>query len=270
MNDMKGILKETLNDFQPVPPRDIWPDLEAQLAKKSPKKKMGLYFSVAAAIILLLGISFSLLNNTRNRTLIPSAQNSIAQRDTAFHILSHKPSASDSAMLQPKVNAESLDDQLSDKHNEQVDQPHREPILNHTYAKLESESVDQVPVPSVDEVDSTSFMRTLEPITHTHKEPLISKVIEPQIELVDRKLIAVETHNESRPNISPVGQHKSFKLTIDRAIFLASEELDKIVKNSPLEASEEELEDQEGSMMTIKFRVGNFKITRKKFVQTNS
>jgi len=309
LQDMKGMLGERFKHFEPKPPRDLWPAIEAEMNQPSSKSGFWTYLSIAAAIILLLGIRFSLRNGQSTVRLLPAGEQSIAQLDTSksqttpsskqpplsqANTSKKQLSTTATASHPPAQQAESdgltfpnmADDSTMPKQNNATTSPYKQTtalrsenafsIPDHDIATINPEQVISSSTGRVEGVEFPALPESAmnpQPIKTIEKLPgstRLSSASEPTKQVIGDKSGTASLESPSDKKIMAVAESRTRELTFEKALFIASEELGKLVKNSPLEAYEEQLQDDEVKVRTIQFRIGDFKITRKKIIHSNS
>ncbi len=299
------MLEETFKDFQPETPRDLWPEIETELNQRSRKRGLWTYLSIAAAIIVLLGIIFSLRIGSGTVKLVPAGKQSIAQMDTTVSpttasgqlyvwsqaytpkeqlstamIPSHTPKrqAERDKLTFPKMPNDSIKLQsyavTQSQYSNTTTPQSQSYISEHQIAAINFEQFtdsSQVETEGIESPVLSELQKKPKPIEKREQlHEATFSVPEPIEQASGATESIASVGNPSNSKIIQVDDSRAHKLTFESALFIASTELDKLVKNSPFEASEKQIEDDEVIMRTIQFQIGNFKITRKKIIQSNS
>lgn len=276
MKETREWLQREFEHFEAEPPADLWPDIEARMEQeKKGRMKWIPYLSIAASILILLGLFGSLqmfernsdsfivkkteLEKPFNQTINPQmeeneitvAQNEdVLKKQNESEILEKE--ERDENRTSPKVNILTKPNLMA----QVVNEPMGETQGN------ESESMIPENMLSQDDVTESILVNI---------EPSLKQIdINPSEELYDNFVPtkAVQITKRKPTNIKRIGSTNKLDLndlTLENAVTFAANGLNRIV-NSPLEIQHKKTEEE--SVKTYSFRLKNFSITRKQHVKT--
>jgi len=266
----RGLLKPTFQDFEPEPPRDIWPEVSQRIQDSPKDKNWWAYMDVAAVLIIATiwilqsqpskpkQVIQSITHSTQTNiptTLQPPKAVLPATRDTTVSSVNKNTSdrsvelIADNSSTKKSVSVDFLENDKIDLYvieETQITKPQalslKRPLLQHE--------------------------RIIQPLKVENSAPRLVNWDKP---LIDKAYAVVESQmlsTHSYAETPAIDQIEPDRLTVEKVLFIASQELDRLVKDPPLETYREE--NQEVTTTVIEFQIGKLKIVRKKYDKTTN
>lgn len=277
MKDTREWLQKEFEYFEAEPPMDLWPEIEARMKEeKAGKKKWIPYFSIAASILVLFGIFWSLKMVDRDTASMIAEDNPI---ETAT------PSTSESSKdLNEATMAEAEVSEIIEEDENQVsssEQSKASPIQEETKKNTIGKNMDRPMQLFADNQsinDEPEGNTSLEVTEETKETPqTLSNIDHTKSTVAILTANNYEDHIVNEANMIPTRTPEKIKrvgstnkldlndLTLEHAVAFASTGLNKIV-NTPIEITQKDTGGE--TVKTYSFRLGNFTITKKQHVKT--
>lgn len=243
--DIRGLLQEQFAHFEADPGVDLWAGIEAGLqAKEQPKRRVGMWVSIAASISLILGMLWLL------RVSQPKAE----IQQLAQEPLQVEPKASTIEPTLPLQVENTIAEGLTSE--TQIDaQPIQEQAVAITQAAAVSPSVkgaEQQDIP-VQELISVPNKETpsikVAPIQELASVPQEASIVDVPVELAEASPRPVATNREV---YHPTNKLNFNDLTLGQALGFASREISKLT-NSPVEVRHERSDHEEQKTYEVNF-----------------
>ena len=270
--DIKNYLKHTFSDFEPVPERDMWEDILANL-DQSPKKKGGfwVYGAIAAGIAFVL-VVFIGYPEKEDSSVAPSQKNitevqPLQDTDTLYtkETLVPNEESKEASPADVIPSAPSISSKQVASAEPSSTQVQTQKGSENDPSSLDLEETlttqDKLPIESVEGTSDPAIALTEVQPDSSRSEELLESPTLPKRTVA---LASVETN----PQNTQTEDSKGFsikELSFEKALLAAGEELDKRFDDSPLSAREEEKNGE--TVRTFKVKIGGFSITHKKKVR---
>ena len=272
--DIRKYLKHTFSDFEPIPEKDMWEDILANL-DQTPRKKGGfwMYGAIAAGIALLLAIFVGFPKQGLDSSQVTPAEKNITE-------------------VQPFQDSDTLYTKETLVPNEESKEESPTDVIPSAPSSSSKQvaSVETSPAPvqplqeSEEQTPTLPFKETLasqdKPPVETGESPsnptIVLNEVSPDSSLTEEfvespslpeRSVGVASMETTSQDIQ-TEDSKGFSikdLSFEKALLAAGEELDKRFDDSPLSAREEEKNGE--TVRTFKVKIGGFSITHKKKVR---
>ena len=272
--DIRGFLADTFSEYEPVPKRDIWEEIEAEIEEKRPKGwTWGYSLAVACAALLLAIYLFRPVKKTREENLVQNSESIQPQEDSAtLYTEKTLVPREESEAESPK---EVLPSTPISPPRELVESPQNvspKPQLK----KAVGESSE--PLYAVIEKQDDSLSEQVGDESHASEEVLeVIAITEPSE--FSQPNLTEDTTLLPPPNMSTMevpalatqeenkGGFSLKELSFEKALMAASQEIDKRFDDAPISARE--VEENGETIRTLRFKIGGFSITHKRKVKSS-